>query len=290
MILIGPQGVRVIRATSVRGVFRAKGDEWMTFRSGAGHFRRVRPNQQAVVLADAEAVHRFLQGQGFGLPEVEAVLVFTNPRTHVDTARPRARIVLADGLEHMAANLTQLRPIMDQEDIEAVLGALQHARLPGLEAGAEPVTGPGGRGRMDRTLGPPTGPPARPGVAGADLERRLRAEPASARPFMEPVEEVEELIEEAPFQAGDILPTLERRVRASVPRPPGGRGHPSRHRAPATLLQRPVGPARLPALRPAAGADRPGRRRARRRAVRLSAACAPIPCARMPPCRRSCRS
>lgn len=218
MILIGPQGVRVIRATSVRGVFRAKGDEWMTFRSGAGHFRRVRPNQQAIVLAHAEAVHRFLQGQGFGLPEVEAVLVFTNPRTHVDTARPRARIVLADGLEHMAANLTQLRPIMDQEDIEAVLGALQHARVPGLAAGAEPITGPAGRGRMDRTLGPPTGPPSQPAVAGADLERRLRAEPASAQPFLEPAEEVEELIEEAPFQAGDILPTLERRVRASVPR------------------------------------------------------------------------
>lgn len=218
LVLVGPQGVRVLVATSVRGVFRAKGEEWLTFRSGAGRFRRVRPNQQAIALGHAEAVHRFLQGQGFPLPEVEAMLVFTNPRTHVDTARPRARIVLADGLEHMAANLTQLRPIMDQEDIESVLGALQHARLPGVSAGDEPVTGPGGRGHMDRALGRPTGPPSEPGVSGVDLERRLWAEPTSRPAFVEEVGQAEERIEEAPFDAADILPTLERGVRASVPR------------------------------------------------------------------------
>jgi hypothetical protein len=51
-------------------------------------------------------------------------LVFTNPRTHVDTARPAARVILSDAIDHFAANLQQFQPIMDQQDIKAIIKAL----------------------------------------------------------------------------------------------------------------------------------------------------------------------
>src|SRR3990170_3882123 len=140
LILIGPQGVRSILPTALRGIYRAKAEEWLTFDSTARHFKRVRPNQQAIALEYAQAVLGYLVGQGYGLPDVEAVIVFTNPRTHVDTARPRVRIVMADGIEHFAANLQQLKPIMDGEDVEAVVNALLFPRMrEGEAAGPAPM-------------------------------------------------------------------------------------------------------------------------------------------------------
>jgi hypothetical protein len=167
MVLVGPQGVRAIVPAPLRGIFRAKGEEWLSFSSTARHFKRVRPNQQAIAEDHAQAVLRYLVGQGYGLPDVEAVLVFTNPRTHVDSARPRVRIVMADGIEHFAANLQQLKPIMDGEDVEAVVNALLFPRMREGDVPA-PVVG----GLESQPVVPPdlklkSGPIAVPSTSGA---------------------------------------------------------------------------------------------------------------------------
>jgi hypothetical protein len=166
MILVGPQGVRSILPASLRGIYRAKAEEWLTFDSTARHFKRVRPNQQAIALEHAESVLRYLVGQGYGLPDVEAVLLFTNPRTHVDSARPRVRIVMADGIEHFAANLQQLKPIMDGEDVEAVINALLFPRQQEGEAGA-PVEGGEGLSVVPPDMKLKSGPIAVPSRGGA---------------------------------------------------------------------------------------------------------------------------
>lgn len=127
LILIGPQGVRVLYASPARGVFRAKGDEWMVFDGGARHFRRRRPNLQTDVVANAKLIQDLLQERGYPLPEVEAVLIFANPRTHVDTARPRVRVVLADAIENFASNLLQFPPIMNQGDVDLLVESLTAA-------------------------------------------------------------------------------------------------------------------------------------------------------------------
>jgi hypothetical protein len=95
----------------------------------------------------AQLVHRYLQkylesqgyleGQEYNLPEVEAVLMFANPRTHVDTARPRIRIVQTDAIDHFAANLLEFQPIMDQEDINILVEALIEPKFPELETTIE---------------------------------------------------------------------------------------------------------------------------------------------------------
>lgn len=147
MILLSPQGIRVLEPSSIKGVFRAKGEEWLKFDSRGRRFKRSRPNLQAQTLDLAQLVHRYLQrylesqgyleGQEYNLPEVEAVAIFANPRTHVDTARPRIRIVQADAIDHFAANLLEFQPIMDQEDIEILTEALIEPKRPEREKEAE---------------------------------------------------------------------------------------------------------------------------------------------------------
>lgn len=129
MILLSPQGVRVILPTPIRGIYRAKLDEWLVFDGSSRRFKRVRPNLQGAAMTMASQLLRFLKGQGYPLPEIEAVLIFTNPRTHVDTARPSVRIVLADAVDHFASNLQQFPAIMDSEDIAAVLESLSTPKV-----------------------------------------------------------------------------------------------------------------------------------------------------------------
>jgi hypothetical protein len=192
LTLVGPQGVRAILPTPLRGIYRAKGDEWLTFQSAARRFKRVRPNQQAIVLEHASALLHYLVGQGYGLPEVEAVLVFTNPRTHVDSARPQTRIVMADGIEHFAANLQQLKPIMDEEDVQAVVNAFLYPKP--REGEAEIPAGEGGEGlpvvppEFRPQTGPiavPSGPGAAPPGAERDLFRGMEMAPAEEPEIIE---------------------------------------------------------------------------------------------------------
>ncbi len=137
MILINPQGVRILIATPIRGVYRAQGEEWQTFNSRARTFRSVRPNLQESAQAIAQSLHSYLKRQDFPLPELEAILIFTNPRTHVDTIRPRVRIVLRDAIEHFAANLRQQPQIMDRDDIDGIVDALLNPPEPEPEPSEE---------------------------------------------------------------------------------------------------------------------------------------------------------
>jgi hypothetical protein len=82
----------------------------------------------------ADTLLPYLRDRGFQLPEIEAVLVFTNPRTHVDTAKPSVRIVLADAIDHFSSNLQQFQPIMDLDDIKEISKSLLDPR----EAEVEP--------------------------------------------------------------------------------------------------------------------------------------------------------
>lgn len=148
MILISPQGALVIDANPLSGVFRAKGEDWLKFDGRSRSFKSTRPNLQTEVIEKAQLMHRYLENLGYPLPDVEAVLLFTNPRGHIDTAKPRARIVQADAVDHFLANMLDLPPIMDQEDIALLTEALINPKSPEpepeieLEIEPEPLAEP----------------------------------------------------------------------------------------------------------------------------------------------------
>ena len=187
MILISPQGARVIDANPIGGVFRAKGEDWMKFDGRSRTFKRTRPNLQTEVEKKSKFVHRYLNDQGYPLPDVEAVLLFTNPRGHIDSARPRVRIVQVDAVDHFVANMTELPPIMDQEDIALLTEALINPRSPEPEPEieteiepdppAEPELAPDMLFEMDETItteheGEITSSKAKHRVGGVELARR----------------------------------------------------------------------------------------------------------------------
>jgi len=143
LLLLSPQGVRVILPSPIVGVYRAKGEAWMKY--GGGRSRRfapVRPNLQSHVLMMAQEVHSYLREKGYALPEVEAVLLFTNAKTHVDTSDPRTRIVQADAIDHFASNVNQFQAIMNQDDILELTEVLTKPTRPKAEPIPEPVTEP----------------------------------------------------------------------------------------------------------------------------------------------------
>ncbi len=128
MMLFSPQGVRLLYPSTARGTFRAQDDQWQTY--SRGQFNPKRPNLQFRALAFARGLLRYFESQGFPLPELEAVLLFTNPLTHVDTASPQARIVLADAFDHFASKIMEGQAIMDQEDIHMLVDSVLNPKLP----------------------------------------------------------------------------------------------------------------------------------------------------------------
>jgi hypothetical protein len=134
MILINLQGVRVLVPVTVKGVYRAREDDWLVFDGSARRFKRAKPNLQQQALSMSEALMHQLRSHGFELPEIEAVLIFSQPTTHVDTVKPQTRIVLAHALDHFAANVLEFSPIMDQQDAREILKAIETPAVPAPEA------------------------------------------------------------------------------------------------------------------------------------------------------------
>jgi len=155
MILFSPQGVRLLYPSTIRGTLRAQDDRWLTYNSRARQFKPKKPNLQFRALAFARGLIRYFESQGFPLPQLEAVLLFTNPQTHVDSAGPQTRIVLADAFEHFAASILEEQTIMDQEDIHMLVDSLLNPKLPEPEpeldeAGEESFESEALRPREDR--------------------------------------------------------------------------------------------------------------------------------------------
>jgi hypothetical protein len=177
LLIMSPQGVRIFLPTSVQGVFRAKGDEWLKFGGGSSRrFTEAKPNLQWKVLEMAQSTLNYLRGMGFGLPEVEAVLIFTNPRTHVEASNAPARIVLADAIERFAANILQFQPIMDQDDIRDLVRAFTHPEE--IRAGSEPAPEPEPPPASPR----PSGPIDLPEPSRVDSQALIQGEAAALSP------------------------------------------------------------------------------------------------------------
>lgn len=127
LVLVGPPGVHVMYASGTPGVFRAKGDTWEKMDDNRKRFQPALPNIIARASIMARTVEEYLTSRDHQV-DVEPVLVFSDPGTHVEMIRPAMRIVLADALGRFAASLAQGRTTLDQEDIEAVVNLLTEAQ------------------------------------------------------------------------------------------------------------------------------------------------------------------
>lgn len=134
LVLVGPPGVRMIYARSVKGVFRAKEDAWEEMDDRTQRFKIARPNLLTRSQSMGETVEAYLAARNFDMAAVEAVLVFTDPGIHVDTVRPIVRVVQADALDRFGAGLVQSQAILDKETIQRIVNVLGGEQLAAREA------------------------------------------------------------------------------------------------------------------------------------------------------------
>lgn len=141
LILVGPTGVYVMFASPLIGTFRAKGDQWGTISGNA--FRAINPNLLTRTERMARAIQVFLQRQGStDLNNVESVLLFTDPSTHVDSMRPIVRVILSDGLERFAVSVAQARIVLTAEAAYDTVNRLLNPPAPPTPLPAEPEPEP----------------------------------------------------------------------------------------------------------------------------------------------------
>lgn len=121
LILIGPSGITVIVVSSLAGIFRAKYDSWMQMDNRARKFKPAKPNLITETQLMSKVVSRFLTENSIHIDQMEGVLVFTHPGTHVDAIRPAVRVILVDAIDRFATQLNQTRQIFTVEDVRKVV-------------------------------------------------------------------------------------------------------------------------------------------------------------------------
>ena len=129
LVLVGPPGIRMIYARSIKGVFRAKEDAWEEMDDRTQRFKITRPNLLQRSQLMAKAVDTYLAARNFDLAAAEPALVFTDPGIHVDTVRPIVRVVQADALDRFGAGLAQSPAFLEKETVQRIVNALGGERL-----------------------------------------------------------------------------------------------------------------------------------------------------------------
>jgi hypothetical protein len=123
LVLSGPPGVFLLNVTNMRGMFRAKGEEWGTI--SGDHFKPLKPNMINLTARYCQGLQKFLERQGImNMLTAEPILLATNPGMHVDTIRPLVRVVMSDALERFAVSVSQARAMQSPEDAQLIIDRL----------------------------------------------------------------------------------------------------------------------------------------------------------------------
>lgn len=120
LLLIGPTGITILMSTGVKGIYKAKEDNWYELKGKDRQYQPSRPNLVFTTYQMARTISRKIQEAGLIGSDVQGVLIFTSPATHVEAIRPSVRIVLADGLKRFTAQIMQNPLQMTNQEVEKV--------------------------------------------------------------------------------------------------------------------------------------------------------------------------
>ncbi len=135
-ILVGPPGVLVIYVAAVKGMFRAKGDQWGSITGG--EFKPQKPNLLTRTEQMGRALQVYLQRNGYSeISSVESILLCADPAVHVDSQRPIVRIVMRDALERFVLSIPQTRTVLSRETAQGVVEVILNPPAPPEEPAEE---------------------------------------------------------------------------------------------------------------------------------------------------------
>jgi hypothetical protein len=123
LVLVGLSGIYVIYVTTLRGLYRAKNDEW-----GSIDGDRFTPRENLLTRTArlTKVVQSYLDKQGFkGMIKVEPILVASDPGMHIESVRPIVRIVMSDALERFAVSMNQAQAIFSPEAVQNIINRLE---------------------------------------------------------------------------------------------------------------------------------------------------------------------
>jgi len=129
LVLLGPHGITVLYNNITKGVFRAEGDTWEVIDNRLKKFKATKPNLITRTKLMTEAFKVFLTEVGCEM-ELDGVLVFTDPGTHVNSNRPDVRIILMDAIDRLGSSLLQRPQIFTMEDMRTFVDSITNALQP----------------------------------------------------------------------------------------------------------------------------------------------------------------
>ncbi len=129
LILIGPTGLFVINTSSVKGIFQAKNESW-SIASKGNRYTPSRPNLITRTSLMTRAVETFLKEHNQTISDIQGVLYFINPGTHVDAQRPAVRVVLMDGVDRFLTGILQGEQHYEREEVQNLADTFTGTGLP----------------------------------------------------------------------------------------------------------------------------------------------------------------
>lgn len=129
LVLLGSHGITVLNNNIQKGMFRAEADNWEVMDNRLRDFKATKPNLITRTKEMASAFQHFLNEMGFE-KEVDGVLIFTDPGTHVNSNRPGVRIILMDAIEKFGVSLLKKPQQMTNEEIRQLVESITEAIQP----------------------------------------------------------------------------------------------------------------------------------------------------------------
>lgn len=135
LILLGPAGIFVIFVTHLKGNYEAKGENW-----GVIEGNRVQSSGFNPLLLTAKMVkslQRYFEKRGMAIPNMDGVLVATDPGMHIESVRPAVRVVLSDAIEHLAVTINNSSATLDSLTVQTIIRQLTEPKV--VQPTATPV-------------------------------------------------------------------------------------------------------------------------------------------------------
>ena len=129
VVLITPVSLMVINPKSQQGFFRAEGKLWEEL-GRDDEYRLASNNLIRETWLYQKTIEGYLKQHNFSAPTDRGVMIFVSPETHVESIRPRVRVIQADGIKNFARELAISKPVFSEMDFRAVVRLLSEPRLP----------------------------------------------------------------------------------------------------------------------------------------------------------------
>ena len=132
LVMAAPSGLYVINPKNTQGYFRAEGKRWEELGRN-DEYQLASNNLIRETWLYQKTIEGYFKQHNFSAQMDRGVMIFVNPETHVESIRPRVRVIRADGITNFAREVAVSKPAFSEMDRRAAVNLLTNPRLPTKE-------------------------------------------------------------------------------------------------------------------------------------------------------------